>query len=38
VCAASRAAAGVLTARGFKEVKVYHDGFAAWQKAGGAVQ
>jgi protein-disulfide isomerase/rhodanese-related sulfurtransferase/uncharacterized membrane protein len=38
VCAASRAAAGVITARGFKEVKVYHDGFAAWQKAGGAVQ
>jgi protein-disulfide isomerase/rhodanese-related sulfurtransferase len=38
VCAASRAAAGVLTARGFREVKVYHDGFAAWQKAGGAVQ
>ncbi len=38
VCAASRAAAGVLTARGIKNVKVYHDGFAAWQKAGGAVQ
>ena len=38
VCAASRAAAGVLTARGIKDVKVYHDGFAAWQKAGGAVQ
>ena len=38
VCAASRAAAGLLASRGFKEVKVYHDGFAAWQKAGGAVQ
>ena len=38
VCAASRAAAGVLTARGIKDVRVYHDGFAAWQKAGGAVQ
>ncbi len=38
VCAASRAAAGVLTARGYKDVRVYHDGFAAWQKAGGAVQ
>jgi protein-disulfide isomerase/rhodanese-related sulfurtransferase len=38
VCAASRAAAGLLASRGFKEVKVYHDGFAGWQKAGGAVQ
>ena len=38
VCAASRAAAGLLASRGFKDVKVYHDGFAAWQKAGGAVQ
>lgn len=38
VCAASRAAAGLLASRGFKEVKVYHDGFAGWQKAGGSVQ
>ena len=38
VCAASRAAAGLLASRGFKEVKVYHDGFAAWQKAGAPVQ
>lgn len=38
VCASSRAAAGLLTGRGFKEVKVYHDGFAAWQKAGAPVQ
>jgi protein-disulfide isomerase/rhodanese-related sulfurtransferase/uncharacterized membrane protein len=38
VCAASRAAAGLIASHGFKEVKVYHDGFVAWQKAGGAVQ
>lgn len=38
VCASSRAAAGLLASRGFRDVKVYHDGFAAWQKAGGAVQ
>jgi protein-disulfide isomerase/rhodanese-related sulfurtransferase/uncharacterized membrane protein len=38
ICASSRAAAGLLTGRGFKEVKVYHDGFIAWQKAGAPVQ
>ena len=38
VCAASRAAAGLLASRGFKDVKVYHDGFAGWQKSGAAVQ
>ncbi len=38
VCASSRAAAGLIASRGFKDVKVYHDGFAAWQKAGAPVQ
>ncbi|HEY3930294.1 MAG TPA: thioredoxin domain-containing protein [Candidatus Koribacter sp.] len=38
VCASSRAAAGLIASRGFKDVKVYHDGFTAWQKAGGPVQ
>lgn len=38
VCAASRAAAGLIASRGFKDVKVYHDGFIAWQKAGAPVQ
>ena len=38
VCAASRAAAGLIASRGYKDVKVYHDGFSAWQKAGAPVQ
>ena len=38
VCAASRAAAGLIASRGYKDVKVYHDGFIAWQKAGAPVQ
>jgi protein-disulfide isomerase/rhodanese-related sulfurtransferase len=38
VCAASHAAAGLIASRGYKDVKVYHDGFAGWQKAGAPVQ
>jgi rhodanese-related sulfurtransferase len=38
VCAASHAAAGLIASRGFKDVKVYHDGFAGWEKAGAPVQ
>ncbi len=32
VCAASRAAARALLARGFKDVRVYEDGLAGWRK------
>jgi rhodanese-related sulfurtransferase len=37
-CAASKAAAGVLLARGFQKVKVYKEGLAAWEKEGLPVQ
>jgi predicted DsbA family dithiol-disulfide isomerase/rhodanese-related sulfurtransferase len=34
VCAASKAAARILLARGFPKVMVYQDGFAGWEKDG----